>query len=34
MEHFVAGMNVAVVVAVEYPQPGLTVITVIDITKG
>jgi hypothetical protein len=34
MEHFVSGMNVAVVVAVEYPQPGLTVITVIDITKG
>lgn len=34
MEHFVAGLNVAVVVAVEYPQPGLTVITVIDITKG
>ena len=31
MEHFVAGLNVAVV---EYPQPGLTVITVIDITKG
>jgi hypothetical protein len=34
MEHFVAGMNVAVVVAVEHPSPGLTVITVIDITKG
>jgi hypothetical protein len=34
MEHFVSGMNVAVVVAVEYPQPGLTVVTVIDITKG
>jgi hypothetical protein len=26
--------NVAVVVAVEYPEPGLTVVTVIDITKG
>ena len=34
MEHFVSGMNVAVVVAVEYPQPGITVVTVIDITKG
>lgn len=34
MEHFVAGINVAVVVAVEYPEPGLTVVTVIDITKG
>lgn len=33
MEHFVAGMNVAVVVAVEYPAPGLTVVTVIDVTK-
>ena len=34
MEHFVSGINVAVVVAVEYPQPGLTVVTVIDKTKG
>ncbi|MBD3894100.1 hypothetical protein [Hydrogenophaga sp.] len=34
MEHFVSGMNVAVVVAVEYPGPDLTVVTVIDITKG
>ncbi len=34
MEHFVSGMNVAVVVAVEHPAPGLTVVTVIDITKG
>ncbi len=34
MEHFVSGMNVAVVVAVEYPAPGLAVVTVIDITKG
>jgi len=25
--------NVAVVVAVEYPEPGLTVVTVIDVTK-
>ena len=34
MEHFVSGMNVAVVVAVEYPETDLTVVTVIDITKG
>ena len=34
MEHFVSGMNVAVVVAVEFPEPGITVVTVIDITKG
>ncbi len=34
MEHFVSGINVAVVVAVEWPDPGLTVVTVIDITKG
>ena len=34
MEYFVAGLNVAVVVAVEFPEPGLTVITVIDITKA
>ena len=34
MEHFVSGMSVAVVVAVEYPEPGLAVVTVIDITKG
>lgn len=34
MEHFVSGMNVAVVVAVEHPEPGLTVVTVIDISKG
>ena len=34
MEHFVSGMNVAVVVAVEYLEPGLTVVTVINITKG
>jgi hypothetical protein len=33
MERFVSGMNVAVVVAVEYPLPDLTVITVIDVTK-
>ena len=34
MEYFVAGMNVAVVVAVEYPAPDLGVVTVIDIRKG
>ena len=34
MEHFVSGMNVAAVVALEYPEPGLTVVTVIDISKG
>lgn len=33
MERFVSGMNVAVVVAVEYPEPSLIVVTVIDITK-
>jgi hypothetical protein len=27
-------VNLAVVAAVEYPQPGLTVVTVINITKG
>jgi hypothetical protein len=31
MERFVAGIQVAVVVYVEYPAPDLTVITVIDI---
>lgn len=34
MEHFVSGMNVAVVVAVEYPEPGLTVVTVIDLLRS
>ncbi len=33
MERFVSGMNVAVIVAVEYPEPTLVVVTVIDITK-
>lgn len=33
MERFVSGMNVAVVVAVEYPETSLIVVTVIDITK-
>ena len=34
MAQFVSGMNVAVVVAVEYPAPDLTVVSVIDIRKG
>ena len=34
MRHFVAGMNVAAVVYVEYPQPGLIVVTVIDANEG
>jgi len=33
MERFVAGVNVAVVVAVAYPAPELVVFTVIDILK-
>ena len=33
MQRFVAGMQVAVVVYVEYPAPDLTVITVIDIKR-
>lgn len=31
MERFVAGIQVAVVVYIEYPAPGLTVVTVIDV---
>ncbi len=31
MERFVAGMQVAVVVYVEFPSPDLTVVTVIDV---
>lgn len=31
MRRFVAGVNVAVVVYVEHPAPGLVVVTVIDI---
>ena len=31
MERFVAGVQVAVVVYVEYPAPDLTVVTVIDV---
>ena len=33
MQRFVAGVQVAVVVYVEYPAPGLTVVTVIDVRK-
>ncbi|RZI93155.1 MAG: DUF4258 domain-containing protein [Variovorax sp.] len=33
MARFVSGMNVAVVVAVEYPAPELVVVTVLDIQK-
>ena len=33
MERFVSGVNVAVVVSVEYPAPRLLVVTVIDIKK-
>jgi hypothetical protein len=33
LQRFVAGMQVAVVVYVEYPSPDLAVVTVIDIRK-
>ena len=33
MQRFVAGVTVAVVTYVEYPAPGLTVVTVIDVKK-
>ena len=33
MQRMVAGIHVAAVVYVEYPAPGLTVLTVIDVTK-
>lgn len=33
MQRLVAGVHVAVVVYVEYPEPGLTVVTVIDVKK-
>ncbi|WP_367186627.1 DUF4258 domain-containing protein [Rhodoferax sp.] len=33
MQRFVAGIQVAVVVHVEYPAPDLTIVTVIDIKK-
>jgi hypothetical protein len=33
MQRFVAGVQVAVVVHVEFPAPELTIITVIDFKK-
>lgn len=33
MVRYVAGVNVGVVVSVEYPAPDLVVVTVIDISK-
>ena len=33
IERFVAGINVAVVVSVQYPEPGLIVVTVMDVRK-
>jgi hypothetical protein len=33
MQRMVAGIHVAVVVYVEHPAPGLTVVTVIDVKK-
>ena len=33
MQFFVSGIQVAVVVYVEYPAPDLTVVTVIDVKK-
>lgn len=33
MQRLVAGVHVAVVVYVEHPAPGLTVVTVIDVRK-
>lgn len=34
MERYVSGMNVGVVVLVEHRAPELTVITVMEVTKG
>lgn len=31
MQHFVAGVQMAAVVYVEYPAPALVVVTVIDV---
>lgn len=33
MQRFVAGIQVAVIVYVEYPATGLVIVTVIDIKK-
>ncbi|MGH8784229.1 MAG: DUF4258 domain-containing protein [Cupriavidus necator] len=34
MERYVSGVNVGVVVLVDHPVPDLTVITVMEVTKG
>ena len=34
MRRYVAGVNVAAVVYVEYPLPALIVVTVIDVSEG
>lgn len=34
MERYVSGMNVAVVVNVDFPSDGLIVITVFEVTRG
>lgn len=34
MQRFVAGMNVAAVVYVEYPAPALVVVMVIDVSRA
>lgn len=34
MERYVAGVHVGVVVLVDHPAPDLTVITVMEVTKG
>lgn len=34
MQRYVSGIHVAVVVLVDHPAPNLTVITVMDVTKG
>ena len=33
MQRFVSGIQVAVVVYIEYPSPDLVVVTVIDVKK-
>lgn len=34
MERYVAGINVAVIVELEYPDPTLTVITVVEVRRN
>jgi hypothetical protein len=34
MERYVSGIDVAVIVLVDHPAPNLTVITVMEVTKG